>query len=50
MVAAGSVFSELVEQGHIKVPVLDTISLDEVPSALREMLKQRTRGKVVMEN
>ena len=49
MVAAGRAFSELVEQGHIKVPVLDTVSLDEVPSALREMLKQRTRGKIVME-
>ena len=50
LVAAGKAFTKLVEQGYIKVPVLETISLDEVPSALREMLKQRTRGKIVMEN
>ena len=50
MVAAGRAFSKLVEEGHVKVPVLDTIPLEKVPSALREMLKQRTRGKIVMEN
>ena len=49
MVAAGRAFTALVEQGQIKVPVLDTISLDEVPSALRHMLRQRTHGKIVME-
>ena len=49
-VAAGRAFTGLVEQGRIMVPVLDTISVDEVPSVLREMLKQRTRGKIVMEN
>jgi NADPH:quinone reductase-like Zn-dependent oxidoreductase len=48
LVSAGKSFSKLVEQGHVKVPVLKIITLDEVASALKEMLRRRTVGKVVM--
>jgi NADPH:quinone reductase-like Zn-dependent oxidoreductase len=48
LVAAGKAFTELVERGIIGAPALETIPIDGVAHALREMLKQRTRGKIVM--
>ncbi|MCP4152139.1 MAG: zinc-binding dehydrogenase [bacterium] len=44
---AGEAFSGLIESGEIKVPVIQTISLEEVGPALVEMLNQRTVGKIV---
>ena len=48
LTSAGHAFSSLVEQGKIKVPVLKTITLDQVGDGLNDMLKLRTVGKIVM--
>ena len=40
--------SALIESGAIKPPRLETIPLEEVGDALRQMREQRTVGKVVM--
>ena len=48
LVAAGRAFSRLVEQGHVRVPDLRVVSLDEVAPALAGMLERRTVGKIVM--
>ena len=48
LVAAGRAFSRLVEQGHISLTALRTVSLEEVGPSLVRMLEQRTVGKIVM--
>ena len=48
LTAAGRAFSSLLEQGEINVPVLKTISFDEVGAALNEIRNQRTVGKIVL--
>lgn len=48
LIAAAKAFSALLESGEIRPPALQTIPLDAVGPALVEMLKQRTRGKIVM--
>ncbi len=48
LVAAGTRFSKLLEEGAISVRALRCVTLDEVGPALAEILKQRTVGKVVM--
>ena len=47
LVAAGTRFSKLLEEGAISVRALRCVTLDEVGPALAEILKQRTVGKVV---
>lgn len=48
LVEAGKWFSLLVEHGKVVVPKLHTISLEQVPEALTQMLNQRTVGKIVV--
>ena len=48
MVASGDAFSKLLERGELKVPALRTLSMDELSSALPEMLNRRTVGKLVL--
>lgn len=48
LIAAGTSFSALLESGAIRPPALQMIAIHEVGPALVEMLKQRTRGKIVM--
>lgn len=48
LIEAGKAFSELLAAGHIRVPVLETIPLEQVGDTLNEMLLQRTVGKIVM--
>ncbi|QBY05943.1 dehydrogenase [Thalassotalea sp. HSM 43] len=48
IVFAGQQFSQLVEAGKIAVPSLASITIEQVPTALNDMLSQRTVGKIVM--
>ncbi len=48
LVAAGAAVSSLVAQGHVKTPMLKTISIDLVGDTLNAMLQRRTVGKIVM--
>ena len=48
LVAAGRALSRLVEQGRVRVPRLQVVSLEQVAPALTAMLEQRTVGKIVM--
>ena len=48
LTSAGQSFSSLIEKEEIKVPVLKTVSLDQVGESLNDMLKQRTVGKIVL--
>ncbi len=48
MVASGAALSDLLERGELGVPVLQTLSMDELSSVLSEMLNQRTVGKLVV--
>ncbi|SET46805.1 zinc-binding dehydrogenase [Thalassotalea agarivorans] len=47
LVQAGQAFSSLIAHGDVTVDKLQTIPLDDVPSALVEMRNQRTVGKIV---
>ena len=48
LVNAGTAFSPLVEQGIVNIPALETVSLEQAGDRLREMLQQRTVGKIVL--
>ena len=48
LVSAGKSFCSLVEQEKIKAPPIKIISLEQLPNASEEMLKQRTVGKIVL--
>ncbi len=45
---AGRDFSELLEKGVVKTPALETIGLEKVGIALKQIRGQRTVGKIVM--
>lgn len=48
LVSAGKAFSALAEQGAIRPPALQQVSLDGVAGVLNEILDQKTVGKIVM--
>ena len=50
LVKAGEGLSKLVEAGEVVMPEMKVIGLDEVGPALKEIRKQRTVGKIVMQN
>ncbi len=45
---SGRRFTHLVNTGRIQVPKLEIISIDEVPTALKQLRAKRTVGKVVV--
>ncbi|WP_062269507.1 alcohol dehydrogenase catalytic domain-containing protein [Endozoicomonas arenosclerae] len=47
LVRAGEVFSQFLANGHIRVPELNTLSIEDIPEALIQMRNQRTVGKLV---
>ncbi len=48
LVKAGTAFSKLLEQGKIIVPRKQVITLEDAPSVLTNLLKQRSSGKFVV--
>ena len=48
MLAAGQAFTQLLIDGAVIIPKLQTIDLDDVPEALVAMRNQRTVGKIVL--
>lgn len=49
LVQAGEAFTQLLKEGVVKVPKLETVGFDEAVEALPHMLKQKTVGKIVLE-
>jgi NADPH:quinone reductase-like Zn-dependent oxidoreductase len=45
---AGTAFNQLLESGHIRVPALEVIELDQAAQALKDIRNQRTVGKIVV--
>ncbi len=48
LILAGKKFSSLLEQEKIKVPALEVVTLEQTGERLKEILRQRTVGKIVM--
>jgi len=48
LVKAGEEFNLLLEQGKIKIPILQSVSLNDTGMVLKAMREQRTVGKIVL--
>lgn len=47
---AGQQFANLIDTGNLVIPVSQTVSIEDVGPALKEILNQRTVGKIVLKN
>lgn len=48
IVSVGEAVSQLLEQGQLRVPELEVVSLDQISGKLMEIRQQRTTGKIVV--